>query len=198
VIRRGAIPSGPFRKKRSLQTIGWREWVKLPELGCAHVKAKVDTGGRSSSLHAYNVEITERDGIETVTFEIHPLQRSEKRKIRVEAPLLEMRTVRSSGGHETLRAVIETEMELMGERWSIELTLASRDEMDFRMLLGRQAIRGRFAVDPGRSFFGGKPKQKRKKLRKKIVKKIRRSKAGDTAWGLQSFPERHRFIRPTA
>lgn len=166
-----------------MQIIGWREWVKLPELGGTRVKAKVDTGARSSSLHAFNVRLTERNGVETVTFEIHPLQRSEKKKIRVEAPLLEMRKIRSSGGHETLRPVIETEVELMGERWSIEITLASRDEMGFRMLLGRQAIRGRFVVNPGRSFFGGRPakKKKKKKQPKKSMRKHNPEKAGGRA-----------------
>lgn len=153
-------------KKKHLQTIGWREWVVLPELGGASVKAKVDTGARSSSLHAFNITFVERGGVEHVRFELHPLQRSDRKKIDVEAPLLEMRNVRSSGGHETLRPVIETEVELMGERWPIELTLASRDEMGFRMLLGRQAVRRRFVVDPGRSFFGGKPGQSRKKKKK--------------------------------
>lgn len=170
-------------KKTSLQTIGWREWIKLPEFGGAHVKAKVDTGARSSSLHAFNVRLTERDGVETVTFDIHPFQRSERKKIQVEAPLLEMRKVRSSGGHESLRPVIETEVELMGESWTIELTLASRDEMGFRMLLGRQAIRGRFVVNPGRSFFGGKPEKRRKtkKGRKKVLRKQNSAKPGGTA-----------------
>jgi hypothetical protein len=161
-------------KKPSLQIIGWREWVTLPDLGKVRVKAKVDTGARSSSVHAFDIRLLERNGIPMVSFEIHPLQRSEKKKIRVEAPLLEMRKVKSSGGHETLRPVIETEVELMGERWPIELTLASRDEMGFRMLLGRQAIRRRFLVNSGRSFFGGKPE----KAPSKTTRTLTRRKAG--------------------
>lgn len=144
-------------KKHSLKIIGWREWVLLPGLGGAAIKAKVDTGARSSSLHAYNVRIVRRRGVEMVMFEIHPLQRSDRKKIRARAPLIEMRTVRSSGGHESLRPVIETEIELMGRRWPIELTLAARDTMGFRMLLGRQALRSQFVVDAGRSFVAGEP-----------------------------------------
>lgn len=102
-----------------------------------------------------------------------------RKKLRVEAPLLEMRKVKSSGGHETLRPVIETEIELMGLRWPIELTLASRDEMGFRMLLGRQAIRSRFLVHPGRSFFGGKPKKKKKKIQGKKSPRLRTGKTGE-------------------
>jgi hypothetical protein len=152
-------------KRSSLKTIGWREWVVLPGMGRAAIKAKVDTGARSSSLHAFNVRVERRRGVDIVLFELHPLQRSDRRKIRAEAPLVEMRKIRSSDGHESLRPVIETEIELMGERWPIELTLATRDTMGFRMLLGRQAIRSGFVVDAGRSFLGGipKPKKKRKK-----------------------------------
>ncbi len=168
-------------KKLPIQTIGWREWVALPDVGNVRIKAKVDTGARSSSLHAFNVKVFDRDGVKSVSFEIHPLQRSEKNKIRVELPLLEMRKVKSSGGHETLRPVIETEVELMGQRWPIELTLASRDEMGFRMLLGRQAMRYRFLVDPGRSFFGGRPKKKKKKKKQGLPLRRAKPKAGERA-----------------
>lgn len=141
--------------KRPLhRSIGWREWVVLPELGTSPIKAKVDTGARSSSLHAFNVRVFERRGVEMVAFEVHPLQRSDRKKLKGEARLLDFRRVKSSGGHVTLRPVIELDIELMGERWPIELTLASRDTMGFRMLLGRQAIARRFVVDPARSFAG--------------------------------------------
>jgi hypothetical protein len=146
----------PSRKARSeLPTIGWREWVALPGLGISAVKAKVDTGARSSSIHALNIEIFRQDGKAYVRFAVHPLQRDTKTTVHVEAPLLEHRRVRSSGGHETIRPVVVTEVELLGQRWLIELTLANRVTMGFRMLLGRQAIRRRFLVDPAGSYYGG-------------------------------------------
>jgi hypothetical protein len=131
--------------------------VALPGLGIAAVKAKVDTGARSSSIHALNVEVFRRDGKPFVRFSVHPFQRDTKTTIHVEAPLVEHRLVRSSGGHETLRPVIVTEIELHGRRWPIELTLANRMTMGFRMLLGREAIRRRFVVDPARSYSNGAP-----------------------------------------
>lgn len=137
--------------------MGWREWVELPELGVHRIKAKIDTGARTSSLHAFGLERFQRDGREMVRFEAHPLQRDTTVRIPVEAELVDRRSVRSSTGAETVRPVIETEVTLLGQRWPIELSLIRRDLMGFRMLLGRQAIRGRFVVDPGRSFLGGKP-----------------------------------------
>lgn len=135
---------------------GWREWVALPELGVATIKAKLDTGARTSSLHAFRIKRFRRDGLPMVRFEIHPVQRSAVAPITVEAPVSEERTVRDSGGHEQVRPVIVTEVEIDGRRWPIELTLTRRDAMGFRMLLGRQALRGRAVVDPGRSFVAGR------------------------------------------
>lgn len=155
----------PSRRKRppsERPVVGWREWVGLPELGVDRIKAKIDTGARTSSLHAFGLERFERDGREMVRFEAHPLQRDDSVSVAVEAELVERRSVRSSTGAETVRPVIETDLKLMGERWRIELTLIRRDLMGFRMLLGRQAIRGRFVVDPGRSFLGGKPNARKK------------------------------------
>jgi hypothetical protein len=131
--------------------------VGLPDLGIAFVKAKVDTGARSSALHAFDVETFTRRGKEMVRFKVHPRQRDSTRTIGAEAEVRDRRHVRSSGGHRTLRPVIETTLELCGESWPIELTLVSRDAMGFRMLLGRQAIRRRLVVDPGRSFLAGRP-----------------------------------------
>ncbi len=144
-----------------LPTIGWREWVTMPHLGIRAIKAKVDTGARSSSLHALAVEKFHRHGKQMVRFRVHPMQRDTSRTVVAEAELLGERQVRSSGGHVSLRPVIQTEIELLGESWNIELTLASRDTMGFRMLLGRQAVRGRFTIDPGRSFLAGKLKRKK-------------------------------------
>jgi hypothetical protein len=142
--------------RRQLPVIGWREWISLPDLGVARIKAKVDSGARSSSLHAYDVELFTRRGRRMVRFEIHPLQRATRPRVVAEAELHDMRRVKSSSGHETLRPVIVTAVEFYGRRWDVELTLANRDTMGFRMLLGRQAVRGRLLVDPGRSFYGGR------------------------------------------
>ncbi len=149
--------------RQAFPRIGWREWIALPELGVTQIKAKVDTGARSSSLHAWEIEEFSRDGAAWVRFVLHPLQRSIERTIRAEAKLLEYRPVRSSTGHQSLRPVIVTPIVLLGQVWSIELTLAGRDEMGFRMLLGREAVRNRFLVDPGASYLGGKPKKRRKR-----------------------------------
>lgn len=139
-------------------TIGWREWVSLPGLGIKRVKAKVDTGARSSSLHAFDVEVLPRGRVE---FKVHPIQDDSKTTIVCQAPLHDQRLVRSSDGRAQLRPVIRVEMEALGEIWEIDVTLTSRDLMGFRMLLGREAIRGRFLVDPGRSFLLKKLARKR-------------------------------------
>jgi hypothetical protein len=136
----------------SKTVIGWREVVALPQLGIRSIKAKVDTGARSSSVHAFDIECFDRHGVEWVRFSIYPKQRSQANPIRAEAPVLDLREIRSSTGQLQQRYVILTNVELMGQSWPIELTLASREVMGFRMLLGRQAIRGRMVVDPQRSF----------------------------------------------
>lgn len=142
-------------KKSNLPVIGWREWVGLPDLGIKKIKAKVDTGARSSSLHAFDLEELERDGEKWVRFSIHPVQRKSDKTIETEAQVLEYRSVRSSSGKASLRPVIMTNVTLLGISWPVELTLANRDEMGFRMLLGREAFRRRFVVDAGSSYFGG-------------------------------------------
>jgi hypothetical protein len=138
-------------------TVGWREWVALPDWGVPAIKAKVDTGARTSALHAFDIETFERDGSTWARFLIHPWQDSGSDEISVEAPLKERRSVRSSSGASRLRPVVTTSVELAGSLVPIEVTLTRRDEMGFRMLIGRQALRRRFLVDPGRSYLGGKP-----------------------------------------
>jgi hypothetical protein len=150
------------RVEPSLPVIGWREWVGLPDFGIKHIKVKVDTGARSSSLHAFDLREFERDGEEWVRFQVHPVQRSSIRSVEIEAQVVEHRSVRSSSGKAAIRPVILTRVRLMGITWPVELTLASRDEMGFRMLLGREAFRRRFLVDAGKSYCGGKPKRKKK------------------------------------
>jgi hypothetical protein len=141
------------RKRKPKPVIGWREWLALPALGVPAIKAKVDTGARSSALHAFDVEIFSLDGKEMVRFKVHPFQRDTDATVQCVAELFDRRTVRSSAGHESMRPVILAEVELGGQPWIIELTLTRRDAMGFRMLLGRQAIRRRFRVEPGRSYL---------------------------------------------
>ena len=145
------------RKEAKLPVIGWREWVGLPEFGIEAIKVKVDTGARSSSLHASNLREFERDGEKWVRFKVHPIQRKRDATVEIEARIIEYRSVRSSSGKTTIRPVVSTQLKLLGITWQVELTLASRDKMGFRMLLGREAFRGRFLVDAGNSYFGGKP-----------------------------------------
>ena len=152
-------------KSPNLPVIGWREWVGLPDLGIKTIKAKVDTGARSSSLHAFNVVEFKRHNQRWVRFCIHPVQKRNEKFVEVEAKVLEYRSVRSSSGKATMRPVIVTSVELLGLAWPVELTLANRDEMGFRMLLGREAFRRRFLVDAGKSYYGGKPKRKKKSKR---------------------------------
>lgn len=159
-------PRGVAKNPSSLPVIGWREWVCFPDLGVDHIKAKVDTGARTSSLHAFNLEETVRDGKPHIRFLIHPEQKSAHPTIEAELPLVAQRRVRDSGGKTELRPVVRTAVELLGQRWSIEITLTRRDAMGFRMLLGRQAIRRRFLVDPGGSFFGGKRVRKKRSSQK--------------------------------
>ncbi len=158
-------------KKSGLPVIGWREWIGLPDLGIKMIKVKVDTGARSSSLHAFNQQIFERDEEKWVRFEVHPVQRKWDESVEVEAKIVEFRSVRSSSGRSSIRPVIITSVELLGITWPVELTLARRDEMGFRMLLGREAFRGRFLVNAGKSFYNGRPKRKRKHKRPKKDKK---------------------------
>lgn len=151
-----------IRNIKDLPVIGWREWVKLPELGINRIKVKVDTGARTSSLHVLDLENFTKNGNPWVRFKVHPIQRTTKRTVKSEAQVLELRSVRNSGGKASMRPVIITNVTLLGETWPVELTLANRDDMGFRMLLGREAIRQKFLVDPGGSYYGGKPKRKTK------------------------------------
>lgn len=150
-----------------LPIIGWREWVGLPDLGLERIKAKVDSGARSSSLHAFDLEEFERDGAPWVRFSVQPELQADAKRLEVEAKLLEHRSIRSSNGKAERRPVIVTRISLLGLTWPVELTLAGRDEMGFRMLLGREAFRGRFLVDASRSFCGGEPERPHKARKKK-------------------------------
>ncbi|MCI0401633.1 MAG: RimK/LysX family protein [Gammaproteobacteria bacterium] len=137
--------------------IGWREWVALPELGIRRIKAKVDTGARTSALHAFYLQRFTRDRRELVKFGVHPFQNRSDREIECVAEVLDEREVTDSGGHPEKRLVIKTPINIGMQQWSVELTLTDRDTMQFRMLLGRTAMDGRFIVDPSQSFLMGRP-----------------------------------------
>ena len=155
-----------IKTKPVLPVIGWREWISLPDLGVQSIKVKVDTGARSSSLHAIRQKIFERDGEKWVRFQINPLQDTVDSKVTTEAKIIDFRSVKSSSGVSEMRPVIKTRIKLLDRLWLIELTLSNRDAMGFRMLLGRQAFRKKLLVDAGRSFYGGKIKSKKMKREK--------------------------------
>lgn len=140
-------------KAGRLLIVGWREILSLPEMNIEGIKAKIDTGARTSSLHAFNCREFKSANKTMIHFQVHPWQRDSQTTITVEAELLEYRQVRSSGGQAQVRPVISTTIGLGEQHWSVELTLTNRDVMGFRMLLGRQAMRDRLLVNPAKSYL---------------------------------------------
>ena len=138
--------------------VGWREWLSLPDLSLGPLKAKVDTGAKTCALHAFYVEPFTLDGQQWVRFGVHPIQRRSEPVAHCSAPVADRRTVTDSGGHRELRYVIETTLHLADYQLRAQITLTDRENMRFRMLLGRNALRGHFLIDPARSFALGQPR----------------------------------------
>ena len=148
---------------KQIVTLGWREWIGLPGLGIKQIKAKVDTGARTSALHAFVINEFEKDGKPWVRFKIHPVQRNTTKVVECEAPVVDQRVVSDSGGHKELRWVIRTDIVIGDHRWPAEFTLTSRDQMLFRVLLGRTAMINRARVNPARSYLVGKKRVRKTK-----------------------------------
>ena len=143
---------------------GWREWVSLPGIDVEWIKAKLDSGARSSAIHAFDIHEFTRDGESWVRFSIHPRQRSREDSVDVELPIHDRRHVKSSTGHVQERYVVLMDVTLVGRTVTAEVTLTSRDQMGFRMLIGREALRQGYLVDSRRSYLGGRPKRSVRRL----------------------------------
>lgn len=149
-------PARRVRLTDDIPVIGWREWLSLPTLGIERIKAKIDTGARTSAIHAYDVRRFTDRGAPHVCFLVRPGQRGNDPAISCTAEVRDERLVMSSSGHQEKRYVVKVPACLGGHNWLIEVTLTDRDPLGFRMLLGREAVRRRFLVDPDRSFLIGR------------------------------------------
>lgn len=163
--KRTPLPAG------SKPVIGWREWIALPGLGVRYIKVKVDTGARTSALHAFNIRRYRKRGEDWIRFDIHPLQRDNTTVEGCTARLVDYRWVTNSGGDRQKRFVIKTPVRLGESEWTVEISLTDRDQLGFRMLLGRSAVKGRFMVDPGRSFCQGRRKRGKRRTGKSTTKR---------------------------
>ncbi len=151
---------GRRRRERPIPPrLGWREWVSLPDIGIPRLRAKLDTGARTSALHTLGIETIVNDGVDVVRFVADPDPERPATTYSAELPIIDERLVRSSTGQEELRIVVRTTLVIGGRSWPIELTLANRVPMKYRMLIGREALRGHALVDPGASYLAGKPRR---------------------------------------
>lgn len=153
--RLAAFSDMPTRQEGHALVIGWREWVGLPDLGIARVAAKIDTGARTSSLHANSIEPFDADGAPWVRFDVAGEAESVPWH---EAPIADRRSVRSSNGEAELQFVIRTRLLLGGRSWPAEVTLTNRERMELPMLIGREALAGRALVDAEKSWLCGRPR----------------------------------------
>jgi hypothetical protein len=151
-----------MKQPEKLLTFGWREWVSLPDLGIEAIKAKIDTGARTSAIHAFELRTFSDNGRDKVEFRIHPRQKDDATIVTCIADVLDQRVVTDSGGHKEERLVISTTLSIGRYSWPIEATLTARDNMLFRMLLGRTALKDRAQINPARSYLIGKKRRTKK------------------------------------
>lgn len=145
-----------------MRIVGWREWVSLPDLGLPAIEAKIDTGAKTSALHAFAMDTYEEDGVRKVCFGVHPLRQNTGLEVFSCADVIDERIIVSSNGQEEHRVVIRTRLTLGVQTWPIEITLTDRSSMRYRMLLGRQAMRGRLLVDSRALYLHGKIREAEK------------------------------------
>lgn len=153
------MPDDPTENTPAGHLVGWREWVRLPSAGVDWIKAKIDTGARTSAIHAFDLNEFTRDGQSWVQFSIHPWQATAEDSVQVTCPALDVRAVRSSNGSVEERRAVEMVVRLAGRELTTPVTLSNRDEMGFRMLIGREALAQGFLVDASVSYAGGKPRR---------------------------------------
>lgn len=143
--------------------VGWREWASLPMLNTPLIKVKIDTGAKTSALHAYDLEIVEKDNKKYAKFVIHPLQKNDDISRYAVAQIIDTRIIRSSNGHKEERLVIRSPIKIGSHYWDIDITLTKRDIMHHRMLLGREAMNS-ILVDPNKSYCQGRVSPRKAKL----------------------------------
>lgn len=154
-----ALPKKRLKTNPNRLLIGWYEWCALPNLKLPAIKAKIDTGAKTSALHAENIKTFEKNGINWVRFTVYPLQGNKLIKIRCSAQLIDERAIMSSNGHKEHRYVIVTPLTLGNITWDIELTLSNREPLKFRMLLGREALKNHTLISPNNTCLQRKVKQ---------------------------------------
>jgi hypothetical protein len=149
---------------------GWREWIQIPDVGVHWIKAKLDTGAQTSSIHAYDITEFQRDGADWVRFRVRPWQKSVDDQVEIELPVHDRRVIRSSNGLSEQRIVVKMHLVMVGHKVTALVTLTNRDQMGFRMLIGREALKRGFDVTSSRSYLGERaPKHTRRRNRGRDV-----------------------------